>query len=145
MKKALVTFISMTTFTILAEPTAYPLYCRGPFNVSIIESNSSLSISYLAGQTGAGPNGENLKPGTCAWEDRGLSSNEPITLIVSTLKLSTDATINAKSTAMFNSTTTLLSTASQSENQVIRVHAYNQMGFLIRSTNQPYLRVISVK
>ena len=65
---------------------SYELRCRGGglrFNSTPGSTSSSgdqmmnMTVDFTAGTQASGGRGENLKPGQCAWVDRGLRNGEP--------------------------------------------------------------------
>jgi hypothetical protein len=64
---------------------AFPLNCRGGAGL-VLETfgppadsgtRARLSLTFAANSRAAGPEGEGLKPGTCAWVDRPVNDEEP--------------------------------------------------------------------
>ena len=64
---------------------AFPLNCRGGAGL-VLETfgppadsatRARLSLTFAANSGAAGPEGEGLKPGTCAWVDRPVNDEEP--------------------------------------------------------------------
>lgn len=56
----------------------YDLLCRGPFELKTAEDQHySLDISFRSIPTSAGIRGGSLEPGTCAFADRAVNSEEP--------------------------------------------------------------------
>lgn len=63
----------------------YPLHCRGGERLAFDTLASAvgtatavrLSLAFVPSRRAGGPNGEGLKPSTCAWIDRPLSDVEP--------------------------------------------------------------------
>jgi hypothetical protein len=68
-----------------ARRQAYPLNCRGgaPLAFDTIAPRSDtgsvvrLAVSFAPNATAAGPEGQGLQPGSCAWVDRPVSGEEP--------------------------------------------------------------------
>ena len=63
----------------------FPLNCRGGAGL-VLETvgppadsgtNARLALTFAANAAAAGPEGEGLKPGTCAWVDRPVTDEEP--------------------------------------------------------------------
>ena len=58
-----------------ADPTSYALVCRGgSFDYALKPEEDSLFIRF---RRGTKPANQGVDSGTCAWRDRGVSSNEP--------------------------------------------------------------------
>lgn len=62
----------------------FPLDCRGGggvvFDTLLVEPDSArvrLMLTFTAGATASGPEGQGLEPGACAWVDRPLNDAEP--------------------------------------------------------------------
>lgn len=82
--------ISKTVFVacMITAPAAFassPLICRGGGDISVVHF-ASLASSQLKTEiqvvfekhgAAAGANGEQLSPGTCAWQDKAISEAEP--------------------------------------------------------------------
>jgi hypothetical protein len=58
---------------------AVSLHCRGPFEMV---RQGAWSFTFRPGRREAGPHGENLPPGTCAFPDRGMRAGEPRTVVL---------------------------------------------------------------
>lgn len=73
-------FISMvlvfTTVYNTESATTYALLCRGAQKDFTVASSYLEVRSYTRNTLKAGSQGEYLKPGTCAWQDRALQSGE---------------------------------------------------------------------
>jgi hypothetical protein len=54
---------------------AYPMICKGPF--ASMQQGTWIQLKIGRGTGPAGPRGENLKSGQCAFLDRGIQANEP--------------------------------------------------------------------
>jgi hypothetical protein len=57
---------------------SYPLACRGPLTVEFGQDHQpTLTMTFVKGRKAAT---EGVEPGTCAWMDRGVRTNEPTCL-----------------------------------------------------------------
>lgn len=91
----MIAFLALTQF-VKADSTVcnqgnyvgfYNFYCRGRLTYQLdgelnvpptqIPNGGSVTFGFTRSNTAAGSKGENLTPGTCAWEDRGVLPSEP--------------------------------------------------------------------
>ncbi len=59
-----------------AAQQTYPLVCKGT-NLGVSASSGRVAITFARYPSGAGVDWDALTPGSCAWIDRPVSSNEP--------------------------------------------------------------------
>jgi hypothetical protein len=59
-----------------AAQQTYPLVCKGT-NLGVSASSGGVTIPFARHPSGAGVLWDALTPGSCAWVDRPVSSNEP--------------------------------------------------------------------
>ncbi len=85
--------VSAAAGELSGQARTYPLNCRGgaglAFDTIIVVPDSDrvrLWLTFAASPAAAGPEGQGLQPGTCAWVDRGLTDGEPrrIQLVIGT-------------------------------------------------------------
>lgn len=55
----------------------FPLKCRGPVHYAVGTGQQTMVVFINKHTTNAGNGGISLRPGTCAWNDRAISNNEP--------------------------------------------------------------------
>lgn len=143
--------------SIPSQPTAYELRCRGASRdvnttpiFSVLDSRPSaggnstvtMTMDFERGINPAGDRGENLKPGQCAWTDRGYGGLEPITI-----RFETSA--NAQLAQMrHGSEVDRLPTAAERypDKQTIPVYLSDPNHFWVfraYNTNQGYLQAVS--
>jgi hypothetical protein len=60
----------------------FPLYCRGPLNFVVETGGHSAVVSFSRGTQASGTDGAAVAKGTCALEDRPMSSDEPAKLFL---------------------------------------------------------------
>jgi hypothetical protein len=60
-----------------AAPQTYPLVCKGTNLGVSASSGGGVAITFTRYPSGAGVLWDALTPGSCAWVDRPVSSNEP--------------------------------------------------------------------
>lgn len=78
-------FLISFFFAFMNHSSAYSLFCRGPFEVITRIPNMPAGgpfIKFKRGTSKAGPNGQSLLKGTCAWADRGVAADEPNLLLI---------------------------------------------------------------
>ncbi|CAI8768221.1 hypothetical protein [Methylocaldum szegediense] len=120
--KTLLTFASALFFAIAVSPSAYAtpcagnqggftLICRGGFQIQNHGgiNTSRKDITFVRSPNAAGSSGRTLAPGTCAWEDRPVSRDEPAHFYysVSTTNAGTQGWFNLVSQCTFNNRCTV--------------------------------------
>lgn len=75
MNKLLVPLLLLASGSALALEPSYPMICRGP--IPYLQDGTWIELQIKRGTGPAGPHGENLAPGFCAFLDRGIQDSEP--------------------------------------------------------------------
>ena len=60
----------------------FPLRCRGPLNYAVGTGQQTTVVFFAKNASRAGDNGVSLQPGTCAWNDRAVTSGEPTKIYI---------------------------------------------------------------
>lgn len=141
MKYALV----LTTLGLLATAAdaaqTYPLKCRpGPTTAVNLNVAGEIRFGFTRSQGPSGPNGENLRPGECAWVDRAVGPNEPaIVAARETATFKLGAVIPHASNSTFKAYAYASSNAwvynFVTKDTILTVHAYNDAGQVMRVPN----------
>ena len=84
--KAILTAI-LACITVLLSTVAfaqgnYFLLCRGPLTYATGTGGNTTVVLFQEATTSSGNGGSSLTPGSCAWTDRPLRSNEPTKIYV---------------------------------------------------------------
>lgn len=133
MKAFLLTVLTLASAQVFAEPQAYPFYCRGPLKLVYYPNLLAMGVRFDSNPMGAGKNGANLRPGTCAWEDRAVNANEPKEFLVILNKNIANINDQTKANANFNAITQITTSAMKDANTVLLSNAYNLTGFIQRA------------
>jgi hypothetical protein len=86
MKHGLILLALFSFIATLAQPTFaatdYLMSCRGKLDYFTGTGSGTTVVFVNKNATRAGPNGTWLQPGTCAWQDRPISSTEPSRIFI---------------------------------------------------------------
>jgi hypothetical protein len=76
--RMILAFFLLTAASAFAQnDNSYPLLCRGGYLYQIGGWGPGYHVVFRPSRTPAGPTGTTLEPGTCAWMDRPLNTEEP--------------------------------------------------------------------
>ena len=118
--------------------TTYPLKCRpGPQTSLNISVRGEIRFGFQRSSGPAGQNGQNLRPGECAWVDRAVGSNEPA-VVAATLgpNFKVGAMVPHVSNNSFKAYAYAASQAwvynFMTQDTILTVHAFNEDGQVMR-------------